>query len=454
MKIGKVISVSGLKIEVLLENEDAGIRDTVYVVKGTQRYRFEIEEIRGQVAYAIAFDMANGLCRGLDVYLEEGGLQIEYSDQILGRVFHSYGDLIDGSTIETKQKKGVYERNLSMSEIEIDGEILWTGVKVLDFFSPMRKGFKMGLLGGAGVGKTVLIKELIHNVYTNLQSNSVFIGVGERSREGRDLYDEMLEAGLLDKIAMAFGQMGDNAMARSRAVHTGLTLAEYLRDEKKQDVLLFIDNIYRMVQANSEIATELERMPIDNGYSTALLTEISEVEERINSTADGSITSFQAIFIPADDMTDAAVHAILQHLDGQVVLDRKVAEKGLYPAIDVFSTTSRLIDPEIIGKRHFLLVEKALWFLSRYRELEQIVAVLGIDELSEQDQNVFYRSRKLRNYFSQPMFVAEQFTGIPGVFVAIDDVLDDVEGILTGEYDEIDEAKLSYIGCAKILLRG
>ncbi|MFR5602115.1 MAG: F0F1 ATP synthase subunit beta [Lachnospiraceae bacterium] len=454
MKIGKVVSVSGLKIEVLLENELAGIRDTVYVDTDTAHYRFEIEEIRGQVAYAIAFDMANGLRRGLDVYLEKGGLQMEYSDAILGKVFHSYGEPIDGSVIEHPQTRGIYDRNLSMSEIEIDGDILWTGVKVLDFFAPMRKGFKMGLLGGAGVGKTVLIKELIHNVYANLQSNSVFVGVGERSREGRDLYDEMLEAGLLDKISMAFGQMGDNAMARSRAVHSGLTLAEYLRDEKKQDVLLFIDNIYRMVQANSEIATELERMPIDNGYSTALLTEISEVEERINSTPDGSITSFQAIFIPADDLTDAAVHAILQHLDGQVVLDRKVAEKGLYPAIDVFSTTSRLIDPDVVGKRHFDLVEQALWFLSRYRELEQIVAVLGIDELSEQDQNVFYRSRKLRNYFSQPMFVAEQFLGIPGEFVQIGDVLDDVEGILLGKFDQIDESKLRYIGSAGKLLRG
>ena len=262
-----------------------------------------------------------------------------------------------------------------MDEIEIDGDILWTGIKVLDFFAPMRKGFKMGLLGGAGVGKTVLIKELIHNVYQGLGSSSVFVGVGERSREGRDLYDEMVEANLLDKISMAFGQMGDNAMSRSRAMYTGLTLAEYLRDEKKQDVLLFIDNIYRMVQANAEISTELARMPIDNGYSPALLTEISEVEERINSTGDGSITSFQAIFIPADDINDGAVHAISQHLDGQVVLDRRVAEKGLYPAINVFATQSRIIDPEIVGERHFRLVEQALRCMSRYEELEQIVAV-------------------------------------------------------------------------------
>ena len=256
----------------------------------------------------------------------------------------------------------------------------------------------------------------------------------------------MIEANLFDKISMAFGQMGDNAMSRSRAIYTGLTLAEYLRDEKEQDVLLFIDNIYRMVQANAEISTELARMPIDNGYSPALLTEISEVEERINSTASGSITSFQAIFIPADDMNDGAVHAISKHLDGQVVLDRKVAEKGLYPAINVFATSSNIIDPEIIGERHFHLVEESLRCLSRYEELEQIVAVLGIDELSTADHNTFFRARKLRNYFSQPMFVAEQYTGIPGEFVKIEHVLEDVELILSGAYDAIDESDFSYIG--------
>ena len=373
-------------------------------------------------------------------------MQVAYDEQILGHVFNSYGDTIDGTSLDNPNKRNIYDKSLSMSEIIIDGDILWTGIKVLDFFAPMRKGFKMGLLGGAGVGKTVLIKELIHNVYQGLKSNSVFVGVGERSREGRDLYDEMVEAGLMDKVAMAFGQMGDNAMSRSRAIYTGLTLAEYLRDERQQDVLLFIDNIYRMVQAGAEISTELARMPIDNGYSPALLTEISEVEERINSTADGSITSFQAIFIPADDMNDGAVHAISQHLDGQVVLDRKVAEKGLYPAINVFATNSRIIDPEVIGERHFKLVEAALKSLSRYEELEQIVAVLGIDDLSEDDRNTFFRARKLRNYFSQPMYVAEQYTGIPGQFVAIGDVLDDVEAILNGSCDDAEEQDFTYIG--------
>lgn len=447
-RLGKIISVSSLKVEIFMERCEVGIRDLVYAKSADgEPIWFEVAEINGSVASAICFGMANGLRRGMDVYRAENGIQVAYDDAILGHVFNSYGQTIDGTELPPKvSTRNIYERSLAMDEIVIDGDILWTGIKVLDFFAPIRKGFKMGLLGGAGVGKTVLIKELIHNVYQGLQSNSVFVGVGERSREGRDLYDEMVEADLLDKISMAFGQMGDNAMSRSRAVYAGLTLAEYLRDERKQDVLVFIDNIYRMVQANAEIATELAHMPIENGYSPALLTEISEVEERINSTEDGSITSFQAIFIPADDLNDGAVHAISQHLDGQVVLDRKVAEKGLYPAINVFATNSRLIDPEVVGERHFRLVEQALKCLSRYEELEQIVAVLGIDELSEEDHNTFFRARKLRNYFSQPMYVAEQYTGIPGQFVEIGDILEDVEAILDGRCDDVDEQELIFIG--------
>jgi len=444
--IGKIISVSSLKVDVFMESLGVKIRDRLYTVKEGKIFWFEVEEITGSVAAAICFGSTRGLCKGLPIYMAENGIEAPYDDRILGHIYNSFGEPIDGSDNKEYVKKGIYDKSLSMSEIVIDGNILWTGIKVLDFFAPIRKGFKMGLLGGAGVGKTVFIKELIHNVYTGLQSNSVFVGVGERSREGRDLYDEMQEADLLSKISMVFGQMGDNAMSRSRAMYSGLTLAEYLRDEKKQDVLLFIDNIYRMVQANAEISTELAHMPIDNGYSSAMLTEISEVEERINSTEDGSITSFQAIFIPADDLTDGAVHAISKHLDGQVVLDRKVAEKGIYPAINVFATQSTLIDPEIIGERHYRLVEDTLKTLSRYEELEQIVAVLGIDELSEADHNIFYRARKLRNYFSQPMFVAEQYTGIPGEFVAIGDVLDDVEAILRGDLDSVDEQDFAYIG--------
>lgn len=446
MRVGKLISISNMRVEILLDHREIKYRDIVMAQDGDKEHRFEVVRVSGSVAMAIPFENVIGLRRGMDVYLEEGGLKMQYNDEILGKVFDSYGNLIDGKKLEEIQRKNVYERNMELGEINVDGDILWTGIKVLDFFAPMQKGFKMGLLGGAGVGKTVLIKELINNVYRGLRSNSVFVGIGERSREGRELYDEMLEGDLLDKMAIVFGQMGENSMNRSRAIYSGLTLAEYLRDQKKQDVLLFIDNIYRFVQANAELTAEMEQMPIDNGYPSTLLSDIAEVEERINSTDGGSITSFQTVFIPADDMNDAAVHAITSHFDGQIVLDRKVAEKGIYPAINVFRTASKLIDIDKVGERHYQLVQDVIRQMSRYQELEEIVAVLGIEELSTDDYNTFYRSRKLRNYFTQPMFVAEQFTNLPGKFVAIEDVLDDVEAILAGKYDTTDENRFLYVG--------
>ena len=449
MLAGKIISVSDLLVEVLLSGVQVKKRDMMYAVKGEKTYRFEVEDIEGNIASLVPFSNVAGLSRGTEVYKAEEGLQMEYSDAILGRVFSPYGDPIDKKPIESQGKRTVYPDPLPLGTIDVNGSMLWTGIKALDFFAPMQKGFKMGLLGGAGVGKTVVIKELIHNVYQGLGSNSVFTGVGERSREGRELYDEMEESGLLDKIAMVFGQMGENSASRSHAIYGGLTLAEYLRDEKNQDVLLFIDNIYRAVQAYSEISAMENRMPIENGYPATLDSDVSEIEERINSTGDGSITSFQAIYIPADDITDAAVQTIMGHLDGQGVLSRKVAEKGLYPAVDVFQTSSTLMEVERVGKRHYDLHEKVIAYLQRYQELEEIIAVLGIEELSQQDKEIFYRSRKLRNYFTQPMFVAQDFTGIPGVYVEIADVLDDVEAILNGSYDDRDEDEFFMIGSMK-----
>ena len=449
MLAGKIISVSDLLVEVLLSGVQVKKRDMMYAVKGEKTYRFEVEDIEGNIASLVPFSNVAGLSRGTEVYKAEEGLQMEYSDAILGRVFSPYGDPIDKKPIESQGKRTVYPDPLPLGTIDVNGSMLWTGIKALDFFAPMQKGFKMGLLGGAGVGKTVVIKELIHNVYQGLGSNSVFTGVGERSSAGRELYDEMEESGLLDKIAMVFGQMGENSASRSHAIYGGLTLAEYLRDEKNQDVLLFIDNIYRAVQAYSEISAMENRMPIENGYPATLDSDVSEIEERINSTGDGSITSFQAIYIPADDITDAAVQTIMGHLDGQVVLSRKVAEKGLYPAVDVFQTSSTLMEVERVGKRHYDLHEKVIAYLQRYQELEEIIAVLGIEELSQQDKEIFYRSRKLRNYFTQPMFVAQDFTGIPGVYVEIADVLDDVEAILNGSYDDRDEDEFFMIGSMK-----
>ena len=446
MVVGKVISIFDISIEVVLSDTNISIGDILRVKQENNDYYFEVVEINNVSATCISLDSTRGLRKGTDIEKYSSSLEIEYSDKILGRLFNSYGNPIDNMEIESDKKRKIYNDTVTLKDINVDSDILWTGIKVIDFFAPLQKGFKMGLLGGAGVGKTVLIKELIHNVYTSLNANAIFCGVGERSREGKELYVEMKDANLLDKMSMVFGQMGDNPVSRSKSIYDGLTMAEYLRDEKKQDVLLFIDNVYRFMQAKAEIATELKQMLIGNGYPSDMALEISKVEERISSTENGSITSFQAIYIPADDFTDEAVQTIISYMDGQIVLDRKVAELGLYPAIDVFKSTSRLIDVDRIGERHFHLVEEVLRYLTRYKELEEIIAILGIEELSEEDKLIFYRSRKLRYYFSQPMFVAESYTNIKGEFVKIEDVLNDVENILNGTYDNVDEIKFRYIG--------
>ena len=443
---GVIVAISDLNVKVLLESDDIKIKDVLYTNFRGEKRSFEVVEINDLIATTIPFESVNGLKKGIELFKQQNGLEIQYSDEILGKVFNSYGKIINNVKIENIIKRNVYDRKVTLDEINVDDNILWTGIKVIDFFSPIQKGFKLGLLGGAGVGKTVIIKELINNIYKNFASNAVFIGVGERSREGKELIDDMEESNLLDKTSLIFGQMGDNPISRSKTIYGGLTLAEYLRDEKSQDVLLFIDNMYRFVQARSEISTELKQMPVENGYPTTMISDISEVEERINSVKNGSITSFQAIYIPADDLTDEAVLAISSHLDGKIILDRKIAEKGIYPAVSVFGTTSKLIDPEKVGQKHYDLVEQCLKYFSRYEELEEIIAVLGIEELSDEDKNIFYRTRKLRNYFTQPMFVAENFTGVPGKMVKIEDILVDVEDILQGKYDDLDENKLLYIG--------
>ena len=445
MKIGKIITINDISVEIILSSSDIKIGDILEVENDT-KYVFEVVEINNISATCISLYNTRGLEKGSIVVKKSDGIEIEYSDKILGRVFNSYGDVIDGLPFESEKKVKINNNTVSLKEVKVENDPLWTGIKAIDFFAPIQKGFKMGLLGGAGVGKTVLIKELIHNIYASSNSNAVFVGAGERSREGRELYDDMKSSNLLDKMTMVYGQMGDNPVSRSKSVSTGLRMAEYLRDEKGQDVLIFIDNIYRFIQAKAEIATDLKELLIENGYPANMAGEISEIEERINSTDKGSITSFQAIYIPADDLTDEAVQTVMSYMDGQIVLDRKISELGLYPAINVFKSTSKLIDKDKIGERHFNLVEKVLASLTRYEELEEIIAVLGIEELSEEDKLIFYRSRKLRNYFSQPMFVAETFTNIKGEFVNIEDVLNDVENILNGKYDNVDESKFRYIG--------
>ena len=451
--LGEVIAVSNINIKVFVkDNKNIKLNDILYIDNNGKKHLMEVVEIDSKILTCIPFSSVIGISKGLPVYFYSNGLEMEYSDNVLNHTFSSYGDILNGDNYTSVKKRSVYTKTLDLKTISINQEIMWTGIKVIDFFTPIAKGFKMGLLGGAGVGKTVLVKELINNIYKRLNSNAVFIGVGERSREGKELIDEMQESNLLDKMSIVFGQMGDNPVSRSKSVYTGLTVAEYLRDEKKQDVLVFIDNIYRFIQAKAEINTELKRIPVENGYPTTMISDTSSVEERINSGDNGSITSFQAIYIPADDITDEAVQTILSHMDGQIVLSRKIAESGLYPAVDVSKSSSSLIDEDIIGSRHYNLVSKVLAGFARYAELEEIIAVLGIDELSQEDKNIFYRSRKLRNYFTQPMFVAENYTNIPGKMVDISDILDDVEGILNGTYDDIDENKFLYIGNIRSIL--
>ncbi len=445
MVVGKIITISDISVEVILSDNNIKIGD-ILVLTDNDDYSFEVVSINNISATCISLGTTRGLRKGSEVKRKSSGIEIEYSDNILGRVFNSYGLPIDNKELVSVNKRSINHSTVSLKEVNVESDILWTGIKVIDFFAPLQKGFRMGLLGGAGVGKTVLIKELIHNIYSSINAHAVFVGAGERSREGKELYEEMKESNLLDKMTMVFGQMGDNPVSRSKSVYSGLTLAEYLRDEKKQDVLLFIDNIYRFMQAKSEIATELKQLLIENGYPSDMANEVSKVEERISSTENGSITSFQAIYIPADDYNDEAVGTITSYMDGQIVLDRKIAELGLYPAINVFKSTSKLVDIEKIGERHFKLIEQVLKYLTRYNELEEIIAILGIEELSEEDKNIFYRSRKLRYYFSQPMFVAEPYTNIPGEFVKIEDILLDVENILNGVYDNIDESKFLFIG--------
>ena len=445
MVVGKIISIFDISIEVILSSDTVKIGD-ILTAQDNKEYAFEVVSINNVSATCISLYSTRGLQKGAAVVKTGDGLEFEYSDKILGRIFNSYGTPVDGAKFDSINKRAVLHPAVSIKDIDVNAGILWTGIKVIDFFAPLQKGFRMGLLGGAGVGKTVLIKELIHNVYSSVNANAVFVGVGERSREGKELYEDMLESNLLDKMAIVFGGMGDNPVSRSKCVFGGLTMAEYLRDEKKQDVLLFIDNIYRFVQAKSEIATELKQLLVENGYPSEMANDMSKIEERISSTDTGSITSFQAIYIPADDYNDESVQTITSYMDGQIVLDRKVAELGLYPAIDVFKSTSRLVDVEKIGEKHFHLIEESLRYLTRYKELEEIIAILGIEELSEEDKNIFYRSRKLRNYFSQPMFVAEPYTSIPGQFVKIEDILIDVENLLGGAYDDVDESKFLFIG--------
>ena len=444
MIVGKVLSILDVSIKVILSTDELEIGDILTTKDG--KYNFEVVSLTSVEATCITPESNWGLKKGEKLYKKAKGIEMEYSDRAIGRVFDSYGNIVDGQPFTSENKKITRNKTISLQDLDIEAKPLWTGIKIIDFFAPIQRGFKIGLIGGAGVGKTVLIRELIHNIYNSTSANAIFIGAGERSREGKELIEEMDKNGLLDKIALVFGQMGSNPVSRSKSIESGLTIAEYLRDEKKKDALVFIDNVYRFIQARSEISMELKEILVENGYMANMNELISKIEERANSTKDGAITSFQTIYVPADDLNDEAVQNISSYMDGQITLDRKMSEKGLYPAINVFKSTSKLVDIDVLGERHYNLLKKALAYYTRYDELEEVIAILGVDEMSEEDKNIFYRTRKLRNYFSQPLFASESFTNMPGVKVDIEDILNDVENILNGKYDFIDELSFLYIG--------
>ena len=444
MIVGKVLSILDVSIKVILSTDELEIGDILTTKDG--KYNFEVVSLTSVEATCITLESSWGLKKGEKLYKKAKGIEMEYSDRAIGRVFDSYGNIVDGKPFTSEKKKITRNKTISLQDLDIEAKPLWTGIKIIDFFAPIQRGFKIGLIGGAGVGKTVLIRELIHNIYNSTSANAIFIGAGERSREGKELIEEMDKNGLLDKIALVFGQMGSNPVSRSKSIESGLTIAEYLRDEKKKDALVFIDNVYRFIQARSEISMELKEILVENGYMANMNELISKIEERANSTKDGAITSFQTIYVPADDLNDEAVQNISSYMDGQITLDRKMSEKGLYPAINVFKSTSKLVDIDVLGERHYNLLKKALAYYTRYDELEEVIAILGVDEMSEEDKNIFYRTRKLRNYFSQPLFASESFTNMPGVKVDIEDILNDVENILNGKYDFIDELSFLYIG--------
>jgi F-type H+/Na+-transporting ATPase subunit beta len=390
---------------------------------------------------AVAMDSTDGLSRGMEVVDTGGPISVPVGDVTLGRIFNLLGDPIDqGEAIEVRERWPIHRPAPTVEDLTPTTEMFETGIKVVDLLAPYAQGGKVGLFGGAGVGKTVLIQELINNLAQEHGGLSAFCGVGERSREGNDLWLEMTESGVIDKTMLVFGQMNEPPGARMRVALTGLTMAEYFRDERGQDVLLFIDNIFRFVQAGSEVSALLGRMPSQVGYQPTLESEMGQLQERITSTRKGSVTSVQAIYVPADDLTDPAPASVFAHLNATTVLSRGIAEKGIYPAVDPLDSTSTILKPEIVGEEHYTVANEVKNVLQRYRELQDIIAILGIDELSDEDRVLVQRARKIERFLSQPFHVAEQFTGTPGSYVSIADTVRSFREILDGQHDELPES--------------
>ncbi len=395
----------------------------------------------------IAMDMSDGLRRGLEAEALGAPISVPVGKKVLGRIFNVTGDLIDEGEPENFETRWSIHRDPpSFEDQSTKSEIFETGIKVVDLLAPYAKGGKVGLFGGAGVGKTVIIMELIHNVAFKHNGYSVFAGVGERTREGNDLYNEMKESGVLDKVALTYGQMNEPPGARNRIALTGLTMAEYFRDELGLDVLMFIDNIFRFSQSGSEMSALLGRIPSAVGYQPTLASEMGKLQERITSTKKGSITSVQAVYVPADDLTDPAPATVFAHLDATTVLNRSIAEKGIYPAVDPLNSTSRMLDPQIVGEEHYKIARGVQAVLQKYKDLQDIIAILGMDELSEEDKLVVERARKIEKYLSQPFFVAEVFTGSPGKYISLEDTIAGFKGILEGKYDDLPENAFYMVG--------
>ncbi|NQY22399.1 MAG: F0F1 ATP synthase subunit beta [Arcobacter sp.] len=449
---GKIIQVMGPVVDVEFDGYLPEINEAIEVTladKTQDRLVLEVAAHLGDSRVrTIAMDMTEGLTRGQECIASGGPIKVPVGDAVLGRIFNVIGEPVDGGepVPEDTPRWSIHRDAPEFEELTTKTEMFETGIKVVDLLAPYSKGGKVGLFGGAGVGKTVIIMELIHNVAFKHSGYSVFAGVGERTREGNDLYYEMKDSNVLNKVALCYGQMSEPPGARNRIALTGLTMAEYFRDEKGLDVLMFIDNIFRFAQSGSEMSALLGRIPSAVGYQPTLASEMGKLQERITSTNKGSITSVQAVYVPADDLTDPAPASVFAHLDATTVLNRKIAEKGIYPAVDPLDSSSRILSADILGQEHYDTARGVQSVLQKYKDLQDIIAILGMDELSEEDKMVVTRARKIERFLSQPFFVAEIFTGTPGKYVELKDTIAGFKGILDGKYDELPEAAFYMVG--------
>ena len=447
---GKIVQVIGPVVDIRFASDHLPSIKNAITIKGTDGTEMTAEaaqHIGDDIVRCIAMSSTDGLVRGMECTDTGAPIQVPVGDAVLGRMFNVLGEPIDGlGEVKADKKMPIHREAPTFAQQQTGSEILETGIKVIDLLCPYARGGKIGLFGGAGVGKTVLEQELIHNIAIEHGGRSVVAGVGERTREGNDMYHEMKDSGVLKNTVLTYGQMNESPGARMRVALSALTMAEYFRDEEHQDVLLFIDNIFRFTQAGSEVSALLGRMPSAVGYQPTLATEMGQLQERITSTDAGSITSVQCVYVPADDLTDPAPAATFSHLDARLVLDRSIAALGIYPAVDPLGSSSRMLDPLVVGEEHYRVAREVQEILQRYRELQDIIAILGMDELGEEDKKTVTRARRIRNFLSQPFSVAEQFTGMPGVYVPVKDTVRSFREILDGKYDDLPEAAFLSVG--------